>query len=63
MLISVGTNDWRQLTSTTKGLKAVTQWLMTTGLLGQFNLAADQLYGINQARDEDIDEANAYGAT
>ena len=46
MLKSAGTNDWAQLTSTTKGLKAVTRWLMCTGLLGQFSLAADQLYSV-----------------
>ena len=57
MLQSAGTNDWAQLTSTTKGLKAVTRWLMCTGLLGQFSLAADQLYSVQQARDEGVNDA------
>lgn len=40
-----GTRDYRVLTSTAKGLKAAARFLMKTGILGQFKLAACLLYG------------------
>ena len=49
-------NDWAQFTSTTKDLKIVTRWLMCIGLLGQFSLAADQLYLVQQVRDKDVND-------
>ena len=42
---SSGTNDFRKMMKTPKGAKASTQWLIQTGLLGQFSLAQEQLYG------------------
>ena len=51
-----GTNDWDALTSTKKGLKAITRWVMKTGLLGQFSLAANQLYDFRRAQADNDDE-------
>ena len=40
-----GTNDYRILTTTGRGLKAATRFLMCTGILSQFQLASCLLYG------------------
>ena len=44
MLEEAGTTDYGKAVSTSKGLKAVTAWLMNLGLLSQFSLATKQLY-------------------
>ena len=44
MLEEAGITDYGKAVSTTKGLKAVTSWLMKLGLLSQFSLATEQLY-------------------
>ena len=44
MLKDAGTTDYEKAVSTSKGLKAVTTWLMKLGLLSQFSLATEQLY-------------------
>ena len=40
-----GTQDYRILTGTSRGLKAATRMLISTGLVGQFRLAKSLLYG------------------
>lgn len=42
---AVDTRDYRHLVSTAKGLRAATRMLMKTGLLKQFELAKNLLYG------------------
>ena len=42
---AAGTNDLHRMLTTPKGAKAATKWLILTGLLGQFLLASEQLYG------------------
>lgn len=44
VLEEAGTTDYRRLISTPKGLRVVTKWVMKSGLLSQFSLAAEQLY-------------------
>jgi len=38
LLEELGTQDYRVITSTPKGLKAVTKWILNKGLLEQFKL-------------------------
>ena len=45
MRTAVETQNYRQLVSTAKGLKAAARMLMETGLLEQFELAKTLLYG------------------
>lgn len=42
---TAGTNDLHRMLTTPKGAKAATKWLIQTGLLGQYSLANEQLYG------------------
>lgn len=44
MLREAGTNNYRLLTEAPKSLKALTAWLMRSGLLGQFSLTVKLLY-------------------
>ena len=44
LVARAGTTDFQILTATNKGLKAATKWLMGTGILGQYRLAAELLY-------------------
>ena len=44
MLRSIGTNNYRLITDSSRAMKLVTAWLMKTGLLTQFSLAAQHLY-------------------
>ena len=44
MLEEAGTTHYGKAASASKGLKAVTAWLMKLGLLSQFSLATEQLY-------------------
>ena len=44
MFCAAGTNNYQQLTETSKTLKILTAWLMKTGLLTQFSLASTLLY-------------------
>jgi hypothetical protein len=41
MLREGGTTDFRRLMTTVRGVKAVVNWFMKTGILGQFSLAAE----------------------
>ena len=43
MLTAAGSNDVGQILTTNKGLRAVTRWLIISGVLGQFSLAREQL--------------------
>ena len=43
MLDAAGTNNLQKMLTTAKGLKAVTRWILTKGLLKQFALAKEQL--------------------
>ena len=45
MLDAAATQDYRQIVSTAKGLKAATRIMMETDLLEQFALAKTLLYG------------------
>jgi len=55
MLREAGTSDSTTILSTSRGLKAVTQWVIRRGILGQFSLAKEQLFGVTEAnREEDI---------
>jgi len=40
-----GLNDFRRIVSTSKGLKAATEWVIQRGILGQSTLAREQLFG------------------
>ena len=44
LLNTIGTNNYRLITESSKAMKLVTKWLMKTGLLSQFSLTAQHLY-------------------
>ncbi len=50
LIDAAGTNDLHRMLTTPKGAKVATKWLILTGLLGQFSLASEQLYGRVQER-------------
>ena len=52
-------NDWDTMTSTKKGLKVVSRWLMCRGLLSQYSLAVNQLYDLRSAQTEAEDKNSA----
>lgn len=45
LLESAGTSDLRRMLTTPKGARASARWLIQSGLLGQYSLAKEQLYG------------------
>ncbi len=45
LLEKAGTADLREMLTTPRGGKAAARWLISIGLLGQFSLAKEQLYG------------------
>ncbi len=45
MFERAGSDDFRQIVLTSKGLKSATEWVIQRGMLGQFTLAREQLFG------------------
>lgn len=45
MMDAAGTQDYREITASRKGLRAAAKLMMKTGLLEQFALANTLLYG------------------
>ncbi len=54
LIDSAGTQDMRQILSTKKGVKAAAKWLMQTGILQQYSLANEQLYGKRARRNSQL---------
>lgn len=45
MLAKTGMSDYRRIVESPKALKVVVRWMMHLGVLGQFSLAEEQLFG------------------
>lgn len=45
MTKKAGTKDFRRIVATSKGLGAATEWIIQRGILGQYSLAKEQLFG------------------
>ncbi len=54
LIDSAGIQDMRQILSTKKGVKAAAKWLMQTGILQQYSLANEQLYGKRARRNSQL---------
>ncbi len=54
LIDSAGIQDIRQMLSTKKGVKAAAKWLMQTGILQQYSLANEQLYGKRARRNSQL---------
>ena len=48
LLTRVNANSYREITGSAKALRVMTEWLMKTGVLTQFTLAAVQLYSLSE---------------
>ena len=55
MVSKAGTNDFHRIDTTSKGLAAATQWIIQRGMLGQYSLAKDQLFGLQQGAGADFE--------
>ena len=42
MILEAGTGDWGEITTSRRGLGAVSQWLIQEGVLDQFSLAKEE---------------------